>query len=110
MRFSSTLCAGVLLALGLGACNMDGPYAPYGWIYSEVKGPGRYYRVEQGMGPGSKSGGAEAMGILGLIAMGDCSVEKAAQNGGIKKIHTIDYKYFNVLGILYKWNTQVTGE
>jgi hypothetical protein len=111
MRFKSMLCAGALSLTGACALwQMDGPMTPVGLIYAEVTGPGRYYEIEQGMGPGSKTGKSEAQSILGLVATGDNSVEKAASNGGIKKIYTIDWKVFNVLGVYAKFETHVTGE
>jgi hypothetical protein len=111
MRFKSMLCAGALSLTGACALwQIDGPMTPMGWIYAEVTGPGRYYEIEQGMGQGSKHGKSEAQSILGLVATGDNSVEKACEQGGIKKIYTIDWKVFNVLGVYAKFETHVSGE
>jgi hypothetical protein len=39
----------------------------------------------------SKMGSVECASILGLFATGDASIETAMKNGGITKIHHIDY-------------------
>jgi hypothetical protein len=40
----------------------------------------------------------------------DWSVQAAAKNGGITKIATVDIKSSNVLGIIWTFETTVTGE
>jgi hypothetical protein len=61
---------------------------------------------------GKKVGKSTAIGLLyfpPFIGNGDASIQKAAQNGGIKKISTVDYKcqWF----VFYsEWTTTVTGE
>jgi hypothetical protein len=40
----------------------------------------------------------------------DYSLQSAAKNGGIKKIATVDIKVTNVLGIIWTFETTVTGE
>lgn len=39
-----------------------------------------------------KTGEAECINILGFVETGDASINTAAKNGGITKIHYIDYK------------------
>ena len=53
---------------------------------------------------------ATADTILGLIANGDSSIEKAAINGGITKIMTVDYRTYHILGVFARFTTIVTGE
>lgn len=112
MRLTTMVCAGAL-ALTAGACvtlQTSGPNAPWGLIYTDVKGPGSYYEIENMSVPGSKSGKAQAIGVLSLVAVGDNSVEAACKNGGIKKINTIDFHVMNVLGVYTQFETLVTGE
>jgi hypothetical protein len=40
----------------------------------------------------------------------DWSIQAAAKNGGITKIATVDIKKSNVLGIIWTFETTVTGE
>jgi hypothetical protein len=61
---------------------------------------------------GSKVGKSEAIGILAFppfSGSGDAGVVKAAKNGGITKISTIDYTY-SWYFIYQKWTCTVTGE
>ncbi|MBU1172390.1 MAG: TRL-like family protein [Proteobacteria bacterium] len=64
----------------------------------------------QGLTPGMKTGEASMVNYLGLVAKGDASITAAAANGGIKTIHTVDYKYNSILGIINTTTTIVTGQ
>ena len=59
---------------------------------------------------GSKVGEAQAMSILGAVTMGDCSVRKAAENGGITTVKHVDYKVTNILGIYATYTTIAYGD
>ncbi|MFB6263021.1 MAG: TRL-like family protein [Bradymonadaceae bacterium] len=66
---------------------------------------------KDGKALGSKKGKACSNTILYLIGMGDSSLKTAAQNGGIKKVHTVDQSNMAILGGAYvKHCTIVTGE
>ena len=56
-----------------------------------------------------KSGSATSSGII-CIADGDASIKAAMENGGIKKVHHVDYKTRNILGIIGSTTTTVWGE
>lgn len=58
----------------------------------------------------SKVGKATCSSILGWIALGDCSIETAAKNAKITKIHHVDYKTQNFLGIYATFTVYVYGE
>jgi hypothetical protein len=59
----------------------------------------------------SKQGSASSMAVLGLLAFGDCSLDKAARDGNLKQIHYADYKYLNVLlGVYQGFTVTVHGE
>jgi hypothetical protein len=47
---------------------------------------------------------------LGMIAVGDCSIETATKNGGITKINHVDWKVKNTLGFIGEYTTTVYGE
>jgi hypothetical protein len=61
---------------------------------------------------GNKRGQSTALGILmfpPFVGTGNAGIEKAAQNGGIKNISTVDYtKTFYFL--FTTWTCTVTGE
>lgn len=62
---------------------------------------------------GAKVGTSTAGKLFGLIPIpfdGDYSIAKAARNGGITKISTVDLKEFSYLGVWSGKTTIVTGE
>jgi hypothetical protein len=56
-----------------------------------------------------KTGKACTNNILGIIAIGDASVEAAKRAGGIKKVSTVDKDIMNILGLFGQNCTIVTG-
>jgi hypothetical protein len=63
-------------------------------------------------GPAAASprvGRAEAWGIL-FFATGDASISAAMRNGGITRVHHVDYETLNVLGWFARFTTIVYGE
>ena len=104
------LFLGVLLGgAGLTGCGSLAPAPMYGWAYTDIKYPS-YYDGADNKGPGSKTGTSSAVGILGVVAVGDASVAAAARDGGITTINTVDNKGTSILGIYAKYETIVTGE
>ncbi|MEA1873874.1 MAG: TRL-like family protein [Bacteroidota bacterium] len=60
---------------------------------------------------GSKVGTASATGYFYVLFFNqDASIQKAAKNGGITKISTVDMRRNDVLGIIVTYETIVTGE
>lgn len=106
-RFALVLGASVA-ALSLSACTSTISPLP-GLLYTDVKYPSYYDGVEAA-GPGSRRGEAQATSILGLIATGDASIEAAAKNGGVQRIHTADTHGMSILGLFATYTTIVTGE
>ncbi|NIR62256.1 MAG: hypothetical protein GWN00_00465, partial [Aliifodinibius sp.] len=58
----------------------------------------------------SKTGVSEATSILGIVATGDASIDAAMKNGGITKIHHVDFHSTSVLGIYAKFKVIVYGD
>ena len=56
-----------------------------------------------------KKGTATSSGII-LFVDGDASLKAAMENGGITKVHHVDYKVKNILGIVGSTTTIVWGE
>lgn len=99
------LCAVSILALA----GCGGPYAGLnGGIYTDVKfnGPGDNTAAANY----TKTGSASCKGILGLVATGDCSVDAAMKNGGLKKVTFVDVKGESILGIINTYTTIVYGD
>ena len=87
----------------LGGCAT---YLPGGSIYTGVQGP---IGTAAGNVKYSKVGKASAKSVLGFVAFGDCSIQTAVKNGGIKKIKYIDWDVDNILGI-GTYTTTVYGD
>lgn len=77
-----------------------------GFVYSDVKGP-MSATSNSGF---SKVGTAEATSILGWVATGDASIQTAMRNGGITKIHHVDYYSRSILGVYAVFTVTVYGE
>jgi len=75
-----------------------------GTIYTGVKGP-----EAVGTGVASKSGEACATSILGIVAVGDASIEAARRAGGINEVAYVDYSATSILGVYASYCTQVRG-
>jgi hypothetical protein len=96
------------LAITFSGCLSVPVMPPYGIVYTSYKAPLDFDQEKSQVG--DRSGTAETMSIIGLVAMGDASIQTAAEEGNIKTIHGADYEYFNVLGIYQTYTTIVHGE
>ncbi len=98
----------VKLAVVAGAVSLlagCATYNPQGSLYNGVK---------TGMTANNnvsavKTGQACSNSYLGLIAVGDASIESAKANGGITNVATINYTTNNVLGIYGEYCVVVSG-
>ncbi len=95
--------ASVAMLAGCGAVAMGPVIAP---IAVDVMGP--VSGVDNGVAA-TKTGKSEAQGIL-IVAVGDASIATAMKNGGITRVHHIDSKTLNILGVYAKYETIVYGE
>lgn len=97
-----------ILALALMAplfgCAGAGTGPVSGWAWADVRGP-----VDSEGAVGGKTGEACATSYLGVVAIGDASIAKAASNGGIKTVTNVDQHTTNMLGIIVKYCTIATG-
>jgi hypothetical protein len=79
---------------------------PIGQIYTELKLP---VAVTTNVNA-SKVGIAECKSILGLVAIGDASIETAKRSAGITKVSHVDWEVENILGLIGKYKVTVYGE
>jgi hypothetical protein len=108
MKHLAMLAVLALACAGLTGCLRAPVIPPMGCIYSDFKAPLDIdYDKSQVTG---KSGSAESISILGLVAIGDCSAATAAKTGGIQTIDHADYTYQNILGVIQRYNTVVYGQ
>jgi len=105
MRVPAILLVLVSVAMLAGGCTTAlGPVVA--GITVDVMGP--VSGVDNSVAA-TKVGKAAAQGIL-IVATGDASIATAAKNGGITRIHHVDNKTLNILGIYAKYETIVYGE
>lgn len=78
----------------------------FGGLYSEVKSPLMVTNNKLG----KKVGVGEFKSILGIVAMGDASIETIAKDAGIKRISHVDYETSNVLTFIATGKVYVYGD
>ncbi|MGA1840276.1 MAG: TRL-like family protein [bacterium] len=102
-KAAATLVVCALLALVMGCAT---PY-PVGTMYTKLELP---VTATANNGKATKVGTAECISILSLVATGDASIETAKKNGGITKVHHVDWDVENILGIYGRYKVTVYGE
>ena len=100
------LVVAALAAVGSG-CVMVGPSNAKSALTLDVQSPDMSF-VDNSVQP-LKKGTATSQGILCFVD-GDASLKAAMENGGITKVHHVDYKVKNILGIVGSTTTIVYGE
>ena len=97
---------GAVLALTLASCSTVTSGSGIGAIYTGVTEG----QIATSNPVGSKVGESHSIGVLGLVSVGDASIQQAANQAGIKKISHVDVKKTSVLGIFASYKTLVYGE
>lgn len=98
----------VLAALSVSACGViPKNTAMFGAVTIDAVSPGAQF-ANSDVRP-LKRGEATQTGIV-LYVTGDSSIEAAMKNGGIKKVHHVDYKNTTILFLYTKTTTIVWGE
>ncbi len=101
LLLSISLGGAVMLFTGCGAMN---PLS--GALYTDATGP----ITATSSSSATKEGTATCKNILGLIALGDCSVDAAAKQGSISQIKSVDTKVWSILGLYTTSTTIVKGD
>lgn len=101
------LMAVAVLAACASGCVMTRDSKICSALTLDVKSPDTRF-IDNSVKP-EKMGVAKASGII-CFCEGDASIKAAMENGGIKKIHHVDYKVKNILGIVADYTTIVYGE
>ncbi|MCM1301277.1 MAG: TRL-like family protein [Bacteroides cellulosilyticus] len=97
----------VALCAALFCVSCGGIKTPVaGVLYTDVK-DGMAVTASAGS---SKVGTSQAIGVLCLVAVGDASIQAAAKEAGITRIHHVDYQSKSYLGIYNVYTTIVYGE
>ena len=77
-----------------------------GGIYTDVKDG----LAVTGNAGSSKVGTAEVKGYVGLVALGDASIQTAAREAGITRIHHVDYQSKSYVGVYTIYTIIVYGD
>ncbi len=101
-----TLIVAALAAVLVSGCATS---QPVGSIYTRVSLPVAV-TSESGAVKSLKVGKSECKSILSLVATGDASIAAAAKDGDIKRIHFVDWKAKNILGIIGEYECTVYGD
>lgn len=99
----SLLC---LALLGLASCSTVSSGSGMGVIYTGVSEG----QIATSNEVGTKVGTSSSIGVLGLVSVGDASIQAAAHSAGISKISHVDVKKMSVLGIYSQYKTIVYGD
>lgn len=105
MKKSFVFAAVIAVALLMSSCaSTSSPVM--GAFYTNVRGP---VAVTASTGA-TKVGSGTAKSILGIIATGDASIEAAAKEAGITRIHHVDYEATSILTFIATYTVLVYGE
>lgn len=100
------LLAVAAIALLASSCATVGTPVGIGALYTSVNSG----EAVTSNNLGKKVGTSKASNVLGLVATGDASIEKAAKDAGIKKISHVDSKKTSILGLFATYTTTVYGD
>lgn len=100
------LSLGTVLAIALTSCSTISTGAGVGAIYTGVTEG----QIATSNTVGTKVGTSSSIGVLGIVAIGDASIQSAAKEAGITKISHVDVKKTGVLGLFAQYKTIVYGE
>jgi len=60
--------------------------------------------------PITKEGRSKCISVLGIYAYGDCSVEAAKANGGIKNVQSVSHETSGIAFFYHRYSTIVKGD
>lgn len=95
------------IALALFFTGCATPF-PVGLAFTDVEFP--VLATNNPITEETKKGEATCESFLGLFAVGEASIEEAAEEGGITKITHIDWDAKNILGVYGVYTVTVYGE
>ena len=96
-------CALAVVAL-MGTGCVKSPVS--GFAYTDIKDG----MAVTGNAGSSKVGTAEVKGYVGLVALGDASIQTAAREAGITRIHHVDYQTKSYVGLYTVYTIIVYGD
>ena len=106
-RLSLSAAAAAFALLCSGCLCITAPFMPPQGIITSYSAP---LTTEGPCKEGTKRGSSSAINVLCLLTVGDCSLNAAIKDGGLKEMYYADYQYMNVLWLFQKVTVDVVGE
>ncbi|MDP6438202.1 MAG: TRL-like family protein [Candidatus Brocadiia bacterium] len=103
------VCLVLVMAVGCAFPYTAPVVPPVGSFFSQISAP-ISTDFNEATAVATKHGSASSSSVLWLVAFGDCSIDAAAEEGELSKIHYADYTYLNVLGFYQNFTVTVHGE
>lgn len=89
------LCVVIVVVSAFMLTGCAGSMSPVaGMLYTDASG----FALISGNASTVKVGKTMCTSYFGMVGVGDCSIQTAAKNGNIKKIHHVDYHNSSILG------------
>ena len=113
-RQTGFLILSAVTVLLIAGC-VKAPFSPPMGLITSVKVPLQFELKEGGTPLATASGSASSLYFHDILITGaefawnDCSVQKAAQNGGLRSVSYADYDYFLVLGVFGRTTVTAYG-
>ena len=104
-RFVQLMSLVIVLFSFSGCAIVDSPVGN-GALFTRVKGPVIATSAKKAA---TKKGEGSAMNILGLIAIGDATIDTAKTAAGITNVTQVDYEAFSILGLYSEFTVKVHG-
>lgn len=106
-RITGHLCMAAFIGMLVTGCAAN-PF--FGLAVTKVHAPTINLTTPVNANTATKVGEAYCRNILGLVALGDASLDTAMKNGGITRIHHVDCKYEVYLGVYSRFTIVAYGE
>ncbi len=114
-RQTGFLILSAVTALLMAGC-VKAPFSPpFGGVVTSVRVPLQYEFKDGGTPCATASGSVSSWFVQWpfyptvSIAADDCSIQKAARDGGLSSVSYADYEYFQVLGVFGKTTVRAYG-
>ncbi|MFI3290594.1 MAG: TRL-like family protein [Opitutales bacterium] len=98
-------CLLLLSVLAVSIFSGCASVVPNGVLYTEVTVPS----AASSSAKATKVGKSYCKSYLGMVSLGDASIETAKKNGGITEVVSVDWKVKNILGLIGEYECIVTG-
>lgn len=100
------LLAGVIASGVLLTGCATGPYQG-GLLFTDLQAPAG---VTESKAACAKKGTSKTVNVLGLVGLGDGSIDAAKKQGAVVEVSSVDYRYTSILGLYSSTMTTVCGK